>query len=45
MISFAPLIVNNVAHVTSMNDAPHVLWQAEYLMRLEGDTCCSADCK
>ena len=34
-----------LSHVTSMNDAPHVSWQAQYLMRLEGDTCCSADCR
>ena len=23
----------------------HFAWQAQYLVRLEGDTCCSAHCK
>ena len=37
----APRIVNNVSYVTTINDA----WQAQYLVRLEGDACCSAHCK
>ena len=41
----APRIVNDVAYVTTINDAYHFPWQAQYLVRLEGDACCSADCK
>ena len=37
----APRIANNVSYVTTINDA----WQAQYLVRLEGDACCSAHCK
>ena len=27
------------------DDASHFAWQAQYLVRLEGDACCSAHCK
>ena len=40
----APRIVNGVSYVTRINDAHHS-WQAQYLVRLEGDACCSAHCK
>ena len=32
----APCIVNDVSHVS---------WQAQHLVRLKGDACCSAHCK
>ena len=41
----APRIVNDVSYVTRINDARHFSWQAQYLVRLEGDACCSAHCK
>ena len=41
----APRIVNDVSYVTTIKHASHSVWQARYLVRLEGDTCCSAHCK
>ena len=41
----APRIVNDVSYVTRINDAHHFSRQAQYLVRLEGDACCSAHCK
>ena len=41
----APRIVNDVSYVTTINDACHFTWQAQYLVSLEGDACCSAHCK
>ena len=41
----APRIVNDVAYATRINDTIHFSWQAQYLVRLEGDACCSAHCK
>ena len=41
----APRIVNDVSYVTRINDASHFSWQAQYLVRLEGDASCSAHCK
>ena len=41
----ASRIVNDVACVTGINDACHFTWQAQYLVRLEGESCCSAHCK
>ena len=32
-------------YVTGINHACHFTWQAQYLVRLEGDTCCSVQCK
>ena len=36
-------------HLVSANFCPmlggHFAWQAQYLVRLEGDACCSAHCK
>ena len=40
----APRIVNDVSTVTTTDDAHHFSWQAQYLVRLEGDACCSAHC-
>ena len=41
----APRIVNDVSYVTTMKHASLSAWQAQYLVRLKGDTCCSAHCK
>ena len=38
----APRIVNDVSYVTKINHESHFAWQAQYLVRLEGDACCSA---
>ena len=42
----APRIVNDVPYVTKINrHESHFAWQAQYLVRLQGDACCSAHCK
>ena len=41
----APRIVNDVSYVTDINHESHLTWQAQYLVRLEGDACCSEHCK
>ena len=41
----APRIVNDVSYVTRINDEIHFAWQAQYLVRLEGDIACSAHWK
>ena len=41
----APRIVNEVSYVMSINHEIHFTWQAQYLVKLEGDACCSAHCK
>ena len=40
-----PRIVNNVSYVTRIDDASHFAWQAQHLVRLEDEICCSAHCK
>ena len=45
MTRVAPRIVNNVSFVTRINHEIHFSWQAQYLLRLEADSCCSAHCK
>ena len=45
MTPVAPRIVNDVSYVTTIKHASHSVWQAQYLVRLDGDTCCSAHCK
>ena len=42
MTPVAPRIVNDVSYVTTIKHASHSVWQAQYLVRLDGDTCCSA---
>ena len=37
-----PRIVNSVSCVTRINDEIHFSWQAQYLVSLEADSCCSA---
>ena len=36
----AKRIVNDVASVMRINDEIHVAWQAQELLRSEGDACC-----
>ena len=45
MTFVAPRIVNDVSYVRQINDEIHFAWQAQYLVRLEGDSGCSAHCK
>ena len=41
----APRNVNDVSCVTRINYEIYFAWQAQYLVRLEGDFACSAHCK
>ena len=41
----APRIVNDVSYVTRIYHEIHFAWQAQYLLKLKGDSCCSAHCK
>ena len=41
----APRIVNDVSYVTRSNHEIYFAWQAQYLVRSEGDSCRSAHCK
>ena len=45
MTHVAPRIVNNVSFVSRINHEIHFAWQAQYLVSLDNDTCCSAHCK
>ena len=45
MTHVAPRIVNNVSCVTRVSLGNHFSWQAQYLVGLDYDTCCSAHCK
>ena len=45
MTHVAPRIVNNVSFVSRINRAIHFSWQAQYLVSLDYDACCSAHCK
>ena len=45
MTPVAPCTVNDVSYVTTIKHASHSVWQARYLVRLEGATCCSAHSK
>ena len=45
MTVVTPGIVNNVSCVNRINDECYFAWQAEYLVSLGHDTCCSAQCK
>ena len=40
----APRIVNDVSYVTDINHENHFSWQAQHLVTLECDACCSACC-
>ena len=37
----APRIVNDVSYVMRINHEIHFAWQAQYLLKLEDDSCCS----
>ena len=41
----APRIGNDVSYVTRIIDDSHFAWQAQYLVKLDGDSCCAAHCK
>ena len=41
----APRIGNDVSYVTKITDDIHFVWQAQYLVKLEAASCCSAHCK
>ena len=41
----APRIVNDVSYVMRSNHDIPFARQVQYLVRLEGDSCCSAHCK
>ena len=41
----APRIVNDVSYVSTVNHDSHSAWQAQYLVRWEGESCCSAHWK
>ena len=45
MTLLAPRIVNDVSNVTRINHEIHFAWQAQYLVNLSFDVCCSAHCK
>ena len=45
MTLVTPRIVNSVSSVTRINHEIHFSWQAQYLVSLDNDTCCSAHCK
>ena len=45
MTPVAPRIVNEVSHVMRTQYVSLSAWQAQYLVRFDGDTCCSAHCK
>ena len=45
MAHVARNIVNSVSCVTRINHESHFSWQAQYLVSLDNDTCCSAHCK
>ena len=42
MSAVAPRIVNDVSYVSKIKHACHFAWQAQYLVRLEGECRCSA---
>ena len=41
----APRIGNEVSYVTQIIDDIHFAWQAQYLVKLDADSCCAAHCK
>ena len=45
MLTVAPRIVNKVSYAMRINHEIHFAWQAQYLVRLQGDACRSAHCK
>ena len=45
MIPLAPRIENDVSYVMCINHEIHFAWQAQYLVRLQGDSSRPAHCK
>ena len=45
MTPVAPRIANRVSNVTGIHDDGDFSWQAQYLVRLDNNSCCSAHCK
>ena len=45
MTLLAPRIGNDVSYETRINHKIHFAWQAQYLVKVEGDSCCSAHSK
>ena len=41
----APRIVNDASYVSRINHDIHFAWQAQCLVKLQGDSCCSAHWK
>ena len=41
MTPVAPRIVNDVSYVTRINHQSHFVWQAQFLVMLEGNLCCA----
>ena len=44
MTPVAPRNVIDVSYVRRINHEIHFAWQAQYLVKLEDDSCCSAQC-
>ena len=45
MTLLAPRSGNDVSYVTRITVEIYFAWQAQYLVQLEGGSCCSAHCK
>ena len=45
MTLVAPCIVNDVSYVMRINHETYFAWEGQYLVRMEGVSCCSAHCK
>ena len=41
----APRIASDVSFLMRINHEIHFAWQAQYLVKLDCDSCCSAHCK
>ena len=44
MAPVALRIVLDISYVTRINHEIHFSWQAQYLVKLEDDSCCCAHC-
>ena len=45
MALLAPRIGNDVSYVPQITEDIDFVWQAQYLVKLDGASCCSAHCK
>ena len=45
MTLVAPRIVTDVSYLMRINHEIHFAWQAQYLVKLDCGSCCSAHCK